>query len=104
MIENGIDFEEKPTLDGLKDKHALKPDFYIPSKKIIIECQGEQHFQPVNFGGLNDDELNEQQAHINKGLQKIIQTEKTVNELKQSLKVKGVELNKKQEETSKWHQ
>lgn len=62
LIENGIDFEEKPTLDGLKYKHALKPDFYIPSKKIIIECQGEQHFQPVNFGGLNDDELNEQHS------------------------------------------
>ena len=60
LIDNKIDFEEKPTLEGLKYKHALKPDFYIPSKKIMIECQGEQHFMPVNFGGVDDKKLNEQ--------------------------------------------
>lgn len=26
-------------------------DFYLPEYKIAIECQGEQHFKPVNFGG-----------------------------------------------------
>ena len=54
-----------------------------------------------HFGNLQkekSDELNEQKTHINKGLQKIIQTEKTVNELKQSLAIKGKELDKKQEE------
>ena len=56
-----------------------------------------KHF--ANLQTEKNDELNEQQQHINKGLQKIIQTEKTVNELKQSLAEKGVELNKKQEET-----
>ena len=25
-------------------------DFYLPSKKIAIECQGDQHFVPVSFG------------------------------------------------------
>ena len=62
LIENGIDFEEKPTLEGLKYKHALKPDFFIPSKKIIIECQGEQHFKPVNFGGVDENKLNKQHS------------------------------------------
>jgi len=56
-----------------------------------------KHF--TNLLTEKNDELNEQQAHINKGLQKIIQTEKTVNELKQSLAVKEVELKKKEEET-----
>jgi hypothetical protein len=29
-------------------------DFYIPSKKIAIECQGKQHFKPLKFfGGTN---------------------------------------------------
>lgn len=46
-----------------------------------------------------NEELNEQQVHINKGLQKIIETENTVNELKQSLAVKKVDLDKKQIET-----
>lgn len=26
----------------------------------MIECQGEQHFMPVNFGGVDDDKLNKQ--------------------------------------------
>ena len=26
----------------------------------MIECQGEQHFMPVNFGGVDDKKLNEQ--------------------------------------------
>ena len=56
-----------------------------------------KHF--TNLQKEKNDELNEQKTHINTGLQKIIQTEKTVNELKQSLAVKGKELDKKQEET-----
>ena len=55
-----------------------------------------KHF--INLQKEKNDELNEQKTHINKGLQKIIQTEKTVNELKQSLAIKGKELDKKQEE------
>lgn len=32
--------------------NKLQLDFYIPSKKIAIECQGGQHFKPVKwFGG-----------------------------------------------------
>lgn len=31
---------------------TLVADFYIPSKKLVIECQGEQHFTPIeHFGG-----------------------------------------------------
>ena len=45
------------------------------------------------------EELNEQQVHINKGLQKIIETENTVNELKQSLNVTKAELDQKEKET-----
>ena len=29
-------------------------DFFIPSSKIVIECQGVQHFKPVRFGGRDD--------------------------------------------------
>lgn len=35
-------------------------DFYIPDRKIIIECQGEQHFNPVKFKSSDtDDEAKE---------------------------------------------
>ena len=45
------------------------------------------------------EELNEQQLHINKGLNKIVETEQTVSEMKESLAIKSVELKKKQKET-----
>ena len=56
-----------------------------------------RHF--TNLQKEKSEELNEQQTHINKGLQKIIETETTVSELKESLKIKDVELTKKQKET-----
>ena len=31
-------------------------DFYLPDYNIAIECQGEQHFYPVNFGGISNEE------------------------------------------------
>jgi len=50
LTENNIEFEEQKRFDWL-GKQSL--DFYIPSKKIAIECQGEQHYQSVKiFGGL----------------------------------------------------
>ena len=32
-----------------------KYDFYLPNNNIIIECQGEQHFYPVDFSHKNKD-------------------------------------------------
>jgi very-short-patch-repair endonuclease len=26
-------------------------DFYLPTLNVVIECQGEQHFTPVDFAG-----------------------------------------------------
>lgn len=40
-----------------KDKKILglqRLDFYLPKYNIAIECQGEQHFKPVDFGGLGE--------------------------------------------------
>ena len=51
LIKNNIEFipqYRQPWL-GLQSL-----DFYIPSKNIAIECQGEQHFKPIDiFGGEN---------------------------------------------------
>ena len=57
LTRNNIKFEEKKTFDGLKYKIALRPDFYLPKENIMIECQGIQHFKPVNFGGANEEKL-----------------------------------------------
>ena len=37
--------------EWLKDKGALFLDFYLPKYNIAIECQGIQHFKPVDFAG-----------------------------------------------------
>jgi len=34
-------------------------DFYLPDYNIAIECQGIQHFKPVDFGGKGEKSANE---------------------------------------------
>ena len=51
LIENKIDFIQKATKDVIPwigDQHL---DFYLPDKKIAIECQGKQHFEESDFFG-----------------------------------------------------
>ena len=51
LNENKIEFEEQKKFDWLG---RMSLDFYIPNKKIAIECQGEQHYIPIKwFGGKN---------------------------------------------------
>lgn len=47
-----IDFKEQVKFDWLIYKKQQTIDFYIPSLKLGIECQGQQHFKPIKiFGG-----------------------------------------------------
>ena len=49
---NIISIQEKTFEWLIKDKN-LKLDFYLPEYNVAIECQGIQHFKPINyFGGL----------------------------------------------------
>ena len=70
LTENHIVFEEKKTFEGLKYKLPLKPDFYLPNENIIIECQGIQHYKPVDFGG-NGKKYAMEQFKLNKERDKI---------------------------------
>ena len=47
-LENGKDF-----IVGYR-RNYLESDFYIPSHDINIECQGEQHFFPVDVNDIPD--------------------------------------------------
>lgn len=51
LTSNNIKFEEQKTFNWLKYKSNLYLDFYLPDYNIAIECQGKQHFQPVDFAG-----------------------------------------------------
>jgi len=52
LLDNNIVFESQKTFTWLKHKSNLKLDFYLSEYNIAIECQGQQHFEPVkHFGG-----------------------------------------------------
>ena len=44
LVENNITFEIQKRFEGLVDKNYLTYDFYIPSKNLLIEFNGEQHY------------------------------------------------------------
>lgn len=49
LQENNIEFEHNKRYNFL---NKLQLDFYLPLYKIGIECQGKQHFYPIeHFGG-----------------------------------------------------
>jgi Zn finger protein HypA/HybF involved in hydrogenase expression len=51
LIENRIEYVTQKTFKGCKNKRMLPFDFYIPSKNLCIEYDGELHFQSVEFFG-----------------------------------------------------
>ncbi len=52
LKNKNIIFFEQQTFDWLRHKNKLYLDFYLPAYNAAIECQGAQHFKPVDlFGG-----------------------------------------------------
>ena len=50
--KNNIKYEQEKIFEWLKrDNYKLSLDFYLPDYNIAIECQGEQHFKPIDFYG-----------------------------------------------------
>lgn len=63
ILDNlGINYEYQKTFNDLKDKSFLSYDFYIPDQNILIEYQGLQHYQPIDYFG-GDDRFTVQQKH-----------------------------------------
>ena len=57
-----IKYEPQKTFDGLRDIQPLSYDFYIPDQSILIEYQGIQHYQPIDYFG-GDNAFKKQQKH-----------------------------------------
>lgn len=52
LEQKGIKFEYQKSFEWLRDKKPMRYDFYLPDYNIAIECQGGQHFHPIEiFGG-----------------------------------------------------
>lgn len=50
LLENKICFVQEYNDKWLGKQFA---DFYLPEQNIVIECQGEGHFTPVRFNGMD---------------------------------------------------
>lgn len=57
-----IKYDYQKIFDDLKDDRLLSYDFFIPSQKILIEYQGLQHYQPIDYFG-GDTTFKRQQKH-----------------------------------------
>jgi very-short-patch-repair endonuclease len=58
LEENNIDYIYECSKKDLNWLGRQRLDFYIPTKKIVLECQGLQHFIPSDFGGQSEPEKN----------------------------------------------
>ena len=47
LEDNNIEYEPQKTFKWLKNQ---KIDLFLPKYNIAIECQGPQHYTPINFG------------------------------------------------------
>ena len=58
LTDRDIEFESEQRFDTCKDKITLPFDFYIPDRKLLIEFDGKQHYEVVDYWGgeegLND--------------------------------------------------
>jgi hypothetical protein len=59
LKNNNIEFIPECSKDVFPWLKLQKLDFYLPKYNIAIECQGEQHFKPIEFWG-GDKGLKEQ--------------------------------------------
>ena len=64
LSNNGISFEYQKTFDNLYgiQNGKLSYDFYIPNHNLLIEYQGKQHEEPIEFFG-GEKQFKIQQEH-----------------------------------------
>lgn len=51
LDELGCNYEEQKWFSDCRDKYPLPFDFYLPDYNLIIEYDGRQHFEPIEFFG-----------------------------------------------------
>ncbi|HIF03666.1 MAG TPA: hypothetical protein EYQ84_10460 [Nitrospinaceae bacterium] len=63
LEQNNLIYKREWTGHGLRAKKnkriVLRCDFYLPDQKIIIEFDGQQHFEPIRFGNQTEEEASE---------------------------------------------
>ena len=49
LDDNNIDYIFQHTFEDCKNVRSLEFDFYLPERKVAIEYDGRQHFEPMNY-------------------------------------------------------
>lgn len=62
LDHNSIPYIRYMKFDGCSDKKQLSYDFYLPDYNTNIECQGLQHYEPVDYFG-GEEAFKIQQKH-----------------------------------------
>lgn len=50
----GVSYVREKSFENCRNHRPLPFDFYLPSMNICIEYDGEHHYRPVNYGGIDD--------------------------------------------------
>ena len=59
LIRLGYHIERQKKYNDCRDRLPLPFDIYLLNQNILVEYDGEQHYMPVNFGGISNDEAEE---------------------------------------------
>ena len=62
LNKHGIPYESQKKFNDLKDKAYLSYDFYLPEQKVLIEYQGQQHYEECSYFG-GKEKFRNQQLH-----------------------------------------
>lgn len=54
LDNHNVLYEKQKTFDDCKDKYVLRFDFYLSSFNILVEYNGVQHYEPVDYFGGNE--------------------------------------------------
>lgn len=97
-----IKYEPQKKFNNLKDTQPLSYDFYIPDQNILIEYQGQQHYEPIDyFGGVNQFKIQQKHDKLksdyakkhNYNLIAVPYTEDTLSKIKKYLIKHGLKRN-----------
>lgn len=59
LKSNNVIYQNEKKFECCADIKPLPFDFYLPKYNTCIEVDGEQHYRPVNFGGISDEKAKE---------------------------------------------
>jgi hypothetical protein len=64
LIEKDIKYETQKTFKDLKHFRPLKFDFYLPEYDLLVEYDGKQHYEPVDYGIMSYEQAKKEHTKV----------------------------------------